>query len=102
MKNLLIILTALLLTFSLLISTGCKKEDARPSYELRFTSTSDNPYLIEIDGTSEVIPGHTFKNYILEQGTYPWKVTQQSGYVLYPTVREGTITLDQDKEIIFP
>ena len=95
-------LTVLLLAFSLVVSTGCKKEETRASYELRFTSTSDNPYLIEIDGTSSVMSGHTFKNYVLEQGTYPWKVTQQSGYLISPTIREGTVTLDQDKEIIFP
>lgn len=103
MKKQLIILLVLFVTFSLVTSTGCKKkDDTRPSYGLRFTSTSDNPYLIEIDGTSNVISGHTYKDYTLEQGTYPWKVTQQSGYLLYPTIKEGTVTLDQDKEIIFP
>lgn len=102
MKKQLIILTLSIFTLLIVIPTGCKKEETRPSYELRFSCTSDNPYLVEIDGTSSIISGHSFKDYNLEQGTYPWKVTQQSGYLLIPTVREGTITLDRDKEIIFP
>lgn len=88
-----------LVTFS-----SCSKdnEDVTPSYKLRFTNTSDNPYLVEVDGSSNVLSGNTFKNYTLGKGTYAWKVTQQSGYVLYPTIQEGTVNLDQDKEIVFP
>jgi len=72
------------------------------TYNLRFTSTSSNPYLIEVDGNSNVISGNTYKDYKLTKGTYSWKVTQQSGYVLYPTEKSGTVNLDQDKEIVFP
>ncbi len=81
---------------------GCKKEETNPSYELRFTCISVNPYLVEVDGNSDIIQGNTFKDYILEKGTYAWKVTQQSGYLIYPTIKEGTLNLDQDKEIVFP
>jgi hypothetical protein len=102
MKKLLFILIATFFVSALVSITGCSKEDTAPSYELRFTCTSDNPYLIEVDGTSSIIQGNTFKNYKLEKGTYAWKVTQQSGYLLVPTVREGTVNLDQDKEIVFP
>lgn len=85
--------------------SSCSKDnedDATPSYELRFTNISDNPYLVEVDGNSNILSGNTFKNYTLEKGTYAWIVTQQSGYVLYPTVQDGTVNLDQDKEIVFP
>ena len=85
--------------------SSCSKDnddDATPSYELRFTNTSNNPYLVEVNGSSTSLSGNTFKNYTLEKGTYAWKVTQQSGYVLYPTVQDGTVNLDQDKEIVFP
>lgn len=71
-------------------------------YTLRFTCTSKNPYLVQIDGNSNVVQGNTYREYYLKKGTYAWKVTQQSGYVFYPTIKEGTITLDQDKEIVFP
>ncbi len=91
--------------------SGCKKADdnpasspqsTTPSYNLRFTCTSSNPYLIEINGNSNVVQGNSYKDYTLEKGTYYWKVTQQSGYLVYPTVQDGNITLDQDKEITFP
>jgi hypothetical protein len=95
------------ITIGLLIAgaisfSGCAKEDITPTYNLRFTSTSNNPYLVEVDGTSTVLPGNTYKDYKLKKGTYAWKVTQQSGYVLYPTVQSGTVNLDQDKQIVFP
>jgi hypothetical protein len=92
--------------------TSCEKDDSfnddpnsnstTPTYELRFTSTSDNPYLVEVDGNSDVIQGNTYKTYYLEKGTYYWKVTQQSGYAFYPTEISGTVNLDQDKSIVFP
>lgn len=105
MKKHLVILTTLFLLGSALSFTSCNKDDddnQNQSYELRFTNTSDNPYLVEVDGNSNVVSGHTFKNYTLEKGTYAWIVTQQSGYILYPTIQDGTVTLDQNKEIIFP
>ena len=81
---------------------SCSKDEKVEKYELRFTSTSSNPYLIEVAGNSDIIPGNTYMVYNLEKGTYAWKVTQQSGYVLYPTIVDGTVNLDQDKEILFP
>lgn len=85
--------------------SSCSKEDsstATPTYNLRFTNTSSNPYLVEVDGTSNVLSGNTYRDYKLKKGTYAWKTTQQSGYVLYPTVVSGTVNLDQDKQIVFP
>lgn len=107
MRKHLLILTASLILGSALTFTGCKKDDDNnqvtlPSYQLRFTNTSDNPYLVEVDGNSNTLSGHSFRNYTLEKGTYAWKVTQQSGYLFYPTIQNGTVTLIQDKEIIFP
>ena len=89
---------------------SCKKDDdnpsssstTTPSYNLRFTCTSTNPYLVEINGTSNVLQGGYYRDYTLKQGTYAWKVTQQSGYLLYPTIKSGTYNLTQDGEIIFP
>jgi hypothetical protein len=105
-------LLVVILSMGIFGLTSCEKDDSfnddpnsnssTPTYELRFTSTSDNPYLIEVDGNSNVIQGNTYKTYYLEKGTYSWKVTQESGYLFYPTVREGTVNLDTDKEIVFP
>jgi len=104
-----------LLMISVGLLAGCKKDNpspngtgggsssnGTPTYELRFTCTSDNPYLIEVDGNSDIIQGNSYKTYYLEKGTYSWKVTQQSGYVFYPTVKDGTVNLNADKEIVFP
>ena len=108
----LILKGVLILSLVMFGLSSCEKNDDNDSpssteptiqtYELRFTCTSDNPYLIEVDGTTNIINGHSYKKYILDKGTYSWKVTQQSGYALYPTVKEGTVNLDQDKEIVFP
>lgn len=104
MKSSKTILTFTFLMLAFAFVTGCsdKEEDITPVFELRFTNTSSNPYFVEVNGTTDVQDGNSFKNYNLDKGTYAWKVTQKSGYILYPTVREGTITLDQDKEIVFP
>ena len=107
MKSLLLkglfIISIVVLGFS-----SCKKDDnnddpnSTPKYELRFTSTSNNPYKVEVAGHSDIISGHSYIKYDLEKNTYSWKVTQQSGYAIYPTVKDGTVTLDQDLEIVFP
>ena len=104
MKKYLSILLASFFMVAMVTFSSCSKdnENATPSYQLRFTNTSDNPYLIEVNGGSNVLSGNSFKNYTLNKGTYSWKVTQQSGYVLYPTIKDGTVNLDKDKEIIFP
>ncbi|MDY0077026.1 MAG: hypothetical protein RBR87_07085 [Bacteroidales bacterium] len=105
MKKYLSFLLASFFMIALLSFSSCskdKEDNATPSYELRFTNTSNNPYLVEVDGNSNILSGNTFKNYTLKKGTYAWKITQQSGYILYPTVKDGTVNLSQDKEIVFP
>ncbi len=106
MKSLLLkgFLVISLIVFGL---SSCEKDDndgssSTPKYELRFTSTSSNPYKVEVAGNSDIISGNSYIKYELEKNTYSWKVTQQSGYAVYPTVKEGTVTLDQDLEIVFP
>ncbi len=100
MKKLLLVVVIAMISF-----VSCNDDDTglfKSTYELRFTCTSDNPYLVEVNGYSNIVSGNSYKNYYLKKGTYAWRVEQQSGYVLYPTVKEGTVNLDQDKEIIFP
>jgi len=95
----------LILSFIGLSLTSCEDDiDDNPTttYELRFTSISDNPYKVEVAGHSDIISGHSYIVYELERNTYSWKVTQQSGYLVTPTVNDGTITLDEDLEIVFP
>lgn len=98
-----------LLGISILVLSSCSKDDddntspdGTTNFELRFTCTSSNPYLVEVNGKSNQVDGNSYISYQFPMGTYSWKVTQLSGYVLYPTVQQGTVTLDQDKEIVFP
>ena len=102
MKKLIILFTVSLLMIGVISLSSCKKETQITNYELRFTNTSSNPYFVEINGKTSTLIGNTFKNYDLPKGTYAWKVTQQSGFILFPTVKQGTVSLDQDKEITFP
>lgn len=104
MKKLFILLSVSFLMIGMFSLSGCKKQNDNPipNYELRFTNTSSNPYSVEVNGETDILSGNTFKNYTLRKGTYAWKVTQQSGYVLYPTIEQGTMTLDQNREIVFP
>lgn len=101
-------LIAAIVVVAFISLSGCNKDEddnvtpTPTKYELRFTCTSSNPYLIEVAGNSDLIWGGTYNIYKLNKGTYAWKVTQQSGYILYPTIKEGTVNLDQDKEIVFP
>lgn len=84
-----------ILVVSVISVTSCKKDNPSPKtennsgnsdsgpsntpvYELRFTCTSDNPYLIEVAGYSDIVQGHSFKNYYLEQGTYAWEADRKS------------------------
>ena len=99
MKKYLMYVTSIVLMAALVSLLSCDKKE---EYELRFTCTSSNPYEINVDGNSDIVSGGSFKNYTLEEGTYSWKVEQQSGYIAYPTVKEGTVNLKQDKEIVFP
>lgn len=118
MKILRLLMLSILL-LSIASVTSCKKDNPSPKtdnnggnggggssstpvYELRFTCTSNNPYLIEVAGNSDIVQGNSYKVYHLDQGTYSWKVTQQSGYAFYPTVKDGTVNLNTDKEIVFP
>ncbi len=108
MKKFLIYSMASFLMLAMVSLSGCKKDDPpptpppTPTFELRFTCTSNNPYLIEVNGNSDIVDGNSYITYTFNKGTYSWKVTQQSGYVFSPTIKDGTVNLDQDIEIVFP
>jgi len=86
--------------------TACTKDSKTCiDGDVRFTCTSDNPYRYYIDGVlTGTLNGHTFADHKLSKGTHNLKAEQVSGYVLYPTVRELTISVQgcDSKEFIFP
>ncbi len=85
----------LALTSALLFGLGsCYK--APPIYKLTFNNNTSDTYLIEINNKSDYLEGGYFLDYNLEEGTYNYKYTQQDGYLLYPTIKEGTVKLYTD------
>ena len=99
-----------------MLFSSCKKDESTdpdsglPTYEsiygnVRFTCTSDNPYLLYIDGSFKTtVNGQSFVEYDLVSGEHVVKAEQKSGYVLYPTVRQTTLNVKAGKSIewMFP
>lgn len=112
MRNFVLKSVLMLLSVAMFSLTSCQKDEdtgggskvtpKTTTHTLRFTSKSRHPYLLEIDNKSDVIQGKSWKDYKLETGIYTWKVTQQAGYLFYPTKRSGTVSLYKDEEVTFP
>ena len=72
---------------------------------IRYTNQSSNPYTIYLDGTSKgSLDGGKYTEFTVYKGDHSTKAEQISGYVVYPTVRTGTVTIagGDSKEFIFP
>lgn len=69
---------------------------------IQLINTSDNPYDVFIDGKGiGQQPGNTTWEKTYDKGYHAIKVQQASGYILYPTIKEGSVTLDGcDKKVI--
>ncbi|MBO4614846.1 MAG: hypothetical protein J5709_06990 [Bacteroidales bacterium] len=53
---------------------------------IEFVNNSKNPYTVDVSGYgSFIISGNHYANKSYEPGTYSIKVTQNSGYLFYPT-----------------
>lgn len=98
-----------LLAASALLS-ACSKQDpgsntAQDPGTISWVNNSGNPYRLELNGSAvkDLSGGHYWDQQV-DPAAYSWKVTQLSGYVLYPTVRSGTFAVysGQKKVISFP
>jgi len=99
-------------TFFIVLSSCTKEEAEKLECEtenigyVTMTCTSDNPYNIYIDGVYAFqIAGNSFRDrHELSVGTHTLKAEQESGYLLYPTVRETTLTIGQceKRSWVFP
>lgn len=95
-----IILLALMLLF------GCKKENIQPNNgngsapttgTLYFKNNQSDPYIIYLDNSNIGVlqSGNTSSGYTVTSGiSHAVKAEQYSGYLLYPTVFNGTATLN--------
>lgn len=89
-------ITALLLLIMFL--SGCA---ALRMGTLQLTNNSSNPYSISIDGVSKgTMNGNTSKEFKLEEGSHSVSATQQSGYVLYPTVFSGSVNIQSGQKSV--
>lgn len=99
--------TKILLSFFLcafLMMAGCKKDNQQPNNgngsgtavttgTIYFKNTQSDPYKIYVDGYYKmtVSAGATSAGYTVTGGvTYTLKAEQASGYILYPTVINGS------------
>jgi hypothetical protein len=85
-----------LLFCGVVLTIGCSKDEFG-SGSVKFINKSANPYNLSINGASKgEISGGSFKVIELDAGTYSLKAEQVSGYILYPTVKDGEITVRRD------
>lgn len=82
-------LLSMLFCFSLL--AGCSKDDTGT---VRFTNNSTDTYRLFINGESKGEFGsREWKNFYLDAGFYTLKAEQVNGFILFPTVKNGQITV---------
>ena len=68
---------------------------------LQLTNNSSNPYSISIDGVSKgTMNGNSSKEFKLDEGSHSVSATQQSGYIIYPTVFSGTINIQSGQKSV--
>ena len=80
---------------SILLLIGCSIEDFESTGTVRFSNNSSNPYILYINGQSKgEYSGGSWRNVDLEEGTYTLKAEQVSGFLLFPTVKNGQIKVD--------
>ena len=80
-----------LLLFSFSVIAGCIKDETG---SVRFRNTSTNPYKLSINGESKgEFGGGTSRIIDLDAGSYTLKAEQVSGFILYPTIKTGQISV---------
>jgi hypothetical protein len=86
-------ISTFLLLCSLALALGCSKDEFGTG-SVKFINKSTNPYKLSINGASKgEISGNSSKIIDLDVGTYTLKAEQVSGYILFPTVKDGEITV---------
>lgn len=78
-----------------LFSLGCSLDELDTTGTVRFSNNSSNPYILYINGQSKgEYSGGSWRNVDLEEGTYTLKAEQVSGYLLFPTIKNGQLKVD--------
>jgi len=103
---LLIVLMANFVLFSCEQKESEKNEVKNEGY-IQCTNISSDPYFVSISGptsTTISVPGKGVQTVTVKPGYYSVEVTQQSGYILYPTKQTftGTVSLGKTQIVVFP
>lgn len=78
-------------TFMMIV--GCAKDEYGYG-SVKFVNRSTNPYELSVDGISKgEISGGDSKTIELDAGYHKLKAEQVRGYILYPTIKNGEITV---------
>lgn len=94
MKKLLIIALVAMLFQS------CDKAAQSTTATVSTANNTDDPYKLELNAsTVGTCYAHQSQTFTKSPGDYSYKLTQMSGYVLYPTTYAGNFTLDAGKDI---
>lgn len=104
MKKLLFVL------FAALTVSACDKDSTSTTTtddmaEISWVNNTSHSYLINLNGSNvKYLAGGAYWDQEVNPGSFTFKITQQSGYVLYPTVYNGSVTLSagQKTVISFP
>lgn len=95
-------LLTIILTIGLLFA-GCTDKDECTNGTIRFFCTSSNPYICEINGVVKgTVPANSFIDFTVPEGTHSVRATQQSGYILFPTVVTNSVFGCQTTQFTFP
>jgi hypothetical protein len=91
-----------------LLFASCEKENTSTTTAgtiISWVNNTSNPYKIEVDNKQiTTINGGQYYDQSIAPGSYNYKITQLSGYILYPTVYAGPVTIEagQKKVVSFP
>jgi hypothetical protein len=95
-------ITLLLATAAIL--TSCSKENSSTGSNtgtISWVNNSNNPYELRVNNAYVIsISGLSYYDQEKNAGSYSYKLTQQSGYILYPTVVTGNVTAEKGKKIV--
>ncbi len=95
--------------FLLILLASCSKENDNVIVcndpQVLFISNSVYKYKLEIDDVYKTdIAGGVAQAFTLKMGKHKFKVTQLEGFLIFPTVKESTVTLlcDEKTQWRFP
>lgn len=80
--------------------SSCEKETTATTATVSTANNTDDPYKLELNAVAVgTCYAHTSQSFTKSPGDYSYKLTQMSGYVLYPTTYAGNFTLNAGKDI---